>query len=41
MHSTVNVLGIAYKPDCTVASRFSYAVTLDFENNKSVHSFQE
>ncbi|MCU1237369.1 MAG: hypothetical protein JWP63_5336 [Candidatus Solibacter sp.] len=41
MHSTVNVLGIAYKQDGTVAARFSDAVKLDFENNKEVQAFKE
>lgn len=41
MHSTVNVLGIAYKQDGTVAARFSDAVKLDFENQKEVQVFKE
>ena len=40
-HSTVNVLGIAYKGDGTVAARFSDAVKLDFENPKEVQGFKE
>jgi VWFA-related protein len=40
-HSTVNVLGIAYKGDGTVAARFSDAVKLDFENPKEVQTFKE
>jgi hypothetical protein len=41
MHAGVNVLGIAYKPDGTVAARFSDAVKLDFENQKEVQGFKE
>jgi len=40
MHSTVNVLGIAYKQDGTVAARFSDAVKLEFENQKEVQAFK-
>jgi len=40
MHAGVNVLGIAYKPDGTVAARFSDVVKLDFENQKDVQAFQ-
>ena len=38
-HSTLNVLGIAYKPDNSVAARFSDAVNLDFENKKEMEEF--
>ena len=41
MHAGVNVLGIAYKQDGTVAARFSDVVKLDFENQKEVQGFQE
>jgi hypothetical protein len=41
MHSTVNVLGIAYNQDGTVAARFSDAVKLEFENQKEVQAFKE
>jgi hypothetical protein len=40
MHSAVNVLGIAYNRDGTVAARFSDVVKLDFENQKEVKAFQ-
>jgi VWFA-related protein len=40
-HSTVNVLGIAYKRDGSVGARFSDAVKLDFDNQKEVEAFQE
>ena len=38
-HATLNVLGIAHKPDNSVAARFSDAVNLDFENKKDVEEF--
>ncbi|HZR57626.1 MAG TPA: hypothetical protein VFA74_12190, partial [Terriglobales bacterium] len=39
MHSAVNVLGIAYKPDNTIAARFSDTVNLDFEDKHEVEEF--
>ncbi len=39
-HSSVNVLGIAYNPDATVAARFSDTVDLDFEDKKELQEFQ-
>jgi VWFA-related protein len=41
MHAGVNVLGIAYKQDGSVAARFSDAVKLDFENQKEVQGFKQ
>jgi len=41
LHGTVNVLGIAYRPDGTTAARFSDAVKLMFENKKEVEQFKE
>jgi hypothetical protein len=41
MRSTLNVLGIAYKADGSVAARFSDAVKIDFENEKEVEAFQQ
>ena len=41
LHSVVNVLGIAYKPDGGVAARFSDTLKLDFENKKELEAFQE
>jgi hypothetical protein len=41
MHAGVNVLGIAYKPDGSVAARFSDVVKLDFESQKEVQAFKE
>ena len=40
MHAAVNVLGIAYKQDGSVAARFSDVVKLDFENQKEVKAWQ-
>jgi VWFA-related protein len=40
-HASVNVLGIAYKPDSAVAARFSDTVDLDFEGKKEVEDFQK
>jgi hypothetical protein len=40
MHAAVNVLGIAYNRDGTVAARFSDVVKLDFEGQKEVQAFQ-
>ncbi len=39
-HSSVNVLGIAYKPDATIAARFSDTVDLDFDDKKELQEFQ-
>jgi VWFA-related protein len=41
MHSAVNVLGIAYKPDGTIAARFSDTVNFDFEEKKELEDFQK
>ena len=40
-HASVNVLGIAYKPDGAVAARFSDTVDLDFDGKKEVEDFQK
>jgi hypothetical protein len=39
MHSAVNILGIAYKPDNSIAARFSDTVSLDFEDKHEVEEF--
>jgi VWFA-related protein len=39
MHSAVNVLGIAYKPDNTIAARFSDTVNLDFQDKHELEEF--
>ena len=40
-HSSVNVLGIAYSPDNSIAARFSDTVNLDFEDKKELQNFQQ
>ena len=40
-HSTVNVLGIAYKPDGSVGARFSDTIKLDLQNKKELEDFKE
>ncbi len=40
-NATVNVLGIAYRPDGAVGARFSDAVHLSFENKKEMEAFKE
>jgi VWFA-related protein len=39
-HSSLNVLGIAYGPDGSVAARFSDTMDLDFEDKKDLQEFQ-
>jgi VWFA-related protein len=39
-HSSLNVLGIAYKPDASIAARFSDTVDLDFDDKKELQEFQ-
>lgn len=40
-HAEINVLGLAYKPDGSVAGRFSDTVNLDFDGKKEVEEFQK
>ena len=40
-HSTVNVLGIAYRQDGSVGARFSDAIKLDLQNKKELETFKE
>jgi len=40
-HSTVNVLGIAYKQDGSVGARFSDTIKLDLQNKKELENFKE
>jgi VWFA-related protein len=40
-HAAVNVLGIASRPDGTVAAKFSDTVKLDLENKKELEGFQQ
>lgn len=41
LRGTINVLGIAYRPDGSTAARFSDAVKLNFENKKDAEQFKE
>jgi len=40
-HTAVNVLGIAYKADGTIAARFSDTVNLDFDDKKQLEEFEK
>jgi VWFA-related protein len=40
-HSSVNVLGIAYRPDNSIAARFSDTVDLDFDDKKEMQNFEK
>lgn len=40
-HASINVLGIAYKPDGAVAARFSDTVDLNLDGKKEVEDFQK
>jgi hypothetical protein len=40
-HAEINVLGIAYKPDASIAARFSDTVNLDFDGQKDVEEFRK
>jgi hypothetical protein len=40
-HATLNILGIAYKPDNSIAARFSDTVNLDFDGKKEVEEFHQ
>jgi len=39
-HASLNILGIAYKPDASIAARFSDTVNVDFDGKKEVEEFQ-
>jgi VWFA-related protein len=39
-HAALNILGIAYRPDNSIAARFSDTVNLDFDGKKEVQQFQ-
>jgi hypothetical protein len=41
MHAEMNVLGIAYKEDGSVAARFSDTVKREFEDKKQVEAFEK
>jgi VWFA-related protein len=38
-HATLNILGIAYKPDGSMAARFSDTANIDFEEKKELEEF--
>jgi VWFA-related protein len=40
-HAAVNILGIAYKPDASIAARFSDTVNVDLEDKKQLEEFQK
>jgi VWFA-related protein len=40
LHATLNVIGVAYRPDGTIGSRFSDTVDFDFENKDRVEQFK-
>jgi VWFA-related protein len=40
-HAALNILGIAYKPDGSVAARFTDTANLDFDDKKGVEDFQK
>jgi hypothetical protein len=40
-HAAVNILGIAYKPDASIAARFSDTVNVDFDDKKQIEEFQK
>src|SRR5712671_5557659 len=40
-HAAINILGIAYKPDGSIAARFSDTANLDFDGKKEVEEFQK
>jgi len=40
-HAAVNILGIAYKPDASIAARFSDTVNVDFDDKKQIEAFQK
>ena len=40
-HAAVNILGIVYKPDASIAARFSDTVNVDFDDKKQIEQFQK
>ncbi len=40
-HAAINILGIAYKTDASIAARFSDTVNIDLEDKKQVEEFQK
>jgi hypothetical protein len=41
LHASINMLGIAYKPDASIAARFSDTVNVDLDDKKQVDEFQK
>ena len=41
LHAEMNVLGIAYRPDNTVAAKFSDTMKFDYENKVQVEEFAQ
>jgi hypothetical protein len=39
-HAAINILGIAYKPDASIAARFSDTVNVDFDDKKEIEQFR-
>jgi VWFA-related protein len=40
-HAAINILGIAYKPDASIAARFSDTLNVDLEDKKQIEEFQK
>ncbi len=40
-HATINILGIAYKPDGSIAARFSDTANVDLDGKKEIEEFQK
>jgi VWFA-related protein len=40
-HAAVNILGIAYNPDASIAARFSDTMNVDFDDKKEIEEFQK
>ncbi len=40
-HASINILGIAYKPDSSIAARFSDTVNVDLDGKKEVEEFRK
>ncbi len=40
-HAAINILGIAYRPDASIAARFSDTANIDLDDKKQVDEFQK
>jgi VWFA-related protein len=40
-HAAINILGIAYKPDASIAARFSDTLNVDLDDKKQIEEFQK